>query len=137
RQLDDAHASSAVHAAHVRSSNTDHSGFHRDVGNALRFFDSSSNRADRRIEINNQAFAQPLRLRRAQRQKFHLLVINFRDEHGSLDAADVQSHYIFIFLRQDCSCFYRYLILVAEALLVSGLSTTCFAYCKSMEWTWP
>src|SRR6266850_2937 len=70
-------------------------------------------------------------------QKFHLLVINFRDEHGSLDAADVQSHYIFIFLRQDCSCFYRYLIFVAEAVLVSGLSTTCFAYCKSMEWTRP
>jgi len=43
-----------------------------------------------------KSFAQPLRLRGAQRQKFHLLVINFRDEDTEVLTLPMSSsHYIF------------------------------------------
>ena len=75
-----------------------HRGFDGHIGHAFGFFDGSPNRAYGGIEIDDEPFAKTLRLRRAQRQKFHLLVIDFGDQRARLRAADVQPNNVPIFL---------------------------------------
>ena len=77
-----------------------HGGFDGDVGDAFGFFDGAANRADGGIEIDDETFAQALGFGGAQRQKFHLFFVHFRDQRAGLRAADVQPDDVTIFFCQ-------------------------------------
>ncbi len=93
-------AAAAVDAAHVAAGDADHRGFNRNVGDAFGFFDGAADRADRGIEIDDEAFAEAFGFGCAEREKFHLLFVNFRDQRARFRAADVQPDDVSIFFCQ-------------------------------------
>src|SRR5262249_50156250 len=118
---------------------------------AFRFFHRAPDRTHRRVQVHDQALAQPFGLCRAQRQEFHLLVHKLRDQRARLRAADIQSDDVPVLLRQgphspsfnsNVSKNPSYLAFAAPACvaphaLVSGFTTTCRANCRSMLCTQP
>ncbi len=65
------------------------------------FFDSSTNRADRQIQIDDLAFAPALRFRRAERRELHAAVIvQLADQGARLGAADIERNNMPFLLRQ-------------------------------------
>lgn len=90
-------AAAAVDSAHVAAGNADHRRFNRNVGYAFGFFDRATNRADRRIEIDDETFAEAFGFRCAEREKLHLLFVNFRDQRARFRAADIQPYDVSIF----------------------------------------
>jgi hypothetical protein len=134
------YAAAAVQSAHVAAGDTDQRRFHRDAGNAFGFLDRAANRADRRIEIDNGAFAQAFRFGCAKCEKFYLFIRKLRDQNAGLGAANVQPDEIFISFRQSppplvylCFCT----IMCSPQPLESGFKTTWRAYCKSTDCTQP
>jgi hypothetical protein len=81
----------------VAASYANHGSFDRDVGHAFGFFHGSPNRAYGGIEIDDEAFAQTLRFRRAQGEKSNLFAIHFRDQCARFRAADIQPYDVTIF----------------------------------------
>src|SRR5215472_10737171 len=131
-------SAAAVHAPHMASSHTDERFFYRDVGHAFGFFDGAANGADRGVKIHDQALAQAFGFGRAERQEFYEIAVDFRDEDRSLGAANVEPNQVFVFLHRAAAPYRRYCFLpIAVPALVSGFTTTCRVYCKSMDCTRP
>jgi len=131
----------AVDAAHVAAGNTPIS-----ASSTGTFATLSASSTARRIELTaaSRLTIRPLRSPldsslAARRQKLQEFAFDFGNENGSLCAADVQPHQIFVFLRQAAaSCDESILFLLAAVpALVSGFTTTCRMYCKSMDCTRP
>src|ERR1700686_3267804 len=90
----------AIHAAYMIAGHADYRGLHRNVGDALGFFHGAADGTDRRIQINDQAFAQAFGFRGAQSEKIYLLIINFSDHRAGFCAANIQPYDVSIFLAQ-------------------------------------
>ena len=104
-RVPEGNAAAAVHAAHMTAGHADHRGLHRNVGHTFGFFHGAANGTHRGIQINDQAFAQSLGFRRAQSEKIHLLVVDFRDQRAGLGAADIQPYdEIYLSCSTLCSC---------------------------------
>ena len=120
-------AAAAVHTANVAPGNANRGGFHGNVGDAFGFFHRAANGADRGVQIDDEPFAQPFGFRGAERQKTHLLVLDFRKQHAGLGAADIQPDEVLVFLCQNALLNAAYFSFPAEAE-VSGFTTTCREY---------
>jgi len=138
RPLSQGDATAAVYAAHVAAGDSDQGFLHRHAGNAFSLFDSATDGAHSGIKINDQAFAKSLGLGRAERQKPHQFAINFREQYARLRAADVQpTRYLSFFAKPPLLGMKLFFLAVVTPELVSGFTTTCREYCKSMDCTWP
>src|SRR5208283_887881 len=120
-------SAAAVHTANVAAGNTNGGGFHGNVGDAFGFFDRAANGADRGVQIDDETFAQPLGFRGPERQKTHLLVLDFREQYTGLGAADIQPDEVLVFLCQNALLNAAYFSFPVEAE-VSGFTTTCREY---------
>src|SRR5579862_6303955 len=85
----------------VPAGDADQRRFDRHAGNAFSLFDRAANGTDRGIEVDNGALAQALGFGRSEREEFDLILGEFRDQHASLGAADVQPYEILILFRQS------------------------------------
>jgi len=93
-------AAAAIHTTHMASGDADHGGFHGHVGNAFGFLNGAANGANGRVQIDDEAFAQTFGFGRAEREKFHLLLIDFRNQGTCFRAAYVQPNDVPVFLCQ-------------------------------------
>src|SRR5947207_1052830 len=96
-------AAAAVCAAHVVAGHADKGFFHRHIGHAFGFFHGAADRTYRRVEIDDEAFAQTFGFGCAERQKLYELALDFGDEDGGFCAANVQPDEVFVFLRQSAA----------------------------------
>ena len=96
-------AAAAVCAAHVVAGHADKGFFHRHIGHAFGFFHGAADRTYRRVEIDDEAFAQTFGFGCAERQKLYELALDFGDEDGGFCAANVQPDEVFVFLRQSAT----------------------------------
>src|SRR5271169_1688607 len=69
RAIAEREAAAAVDSADMAACHTNHSGLNRNVGDSFGFFHGSADRTHGGIEINDEAFAQTLGFRRAEREK--------------------------------------------------------------------
>ncbi len=79
RTMSQSDAAAAVYATHVAPGHSDERFFDRHIRDAFGFFDRAADGTHRGIKIDDQALAQSLGLRRAERQKFHQFAFDFRD----------------------------------------------------------
>jgi hypothetical protein len=70
-------------------------------GHQLRFFHGLLNRVNRAFDIDDDAFAQPLRGMGPDTYNFHTSVGHFAYDSTNLGGTDVQAHYDAVFLRHD------------------------------------
>jgi len=93
-------AAAAVHSANMTSCDADDCGLDGNVGDAFRFFNGATNGANGGVQIDDEALAQAFGFGRAEREKFHLFLIDFRDQGARFRAANVQTNDVPVFLCQ-------------------------------------
>src|SRR3984893_2669077 len=89
RAMADADAAAAVDTAHMTAGHADYRGFDRHIGDTFGLFHGAADRTHRRIQIHDQALAQPFRLRGAQGEKLHVLFVDLTDTRARFHAAVV------------------------------------------------